>query len=732
MRTRLSVMVAALLLASASAGAQQDQSLTGNAPQQPGAAAGAPEAAGNGEIQLGLRGTSFGSDADRARFQRYEDLRDGGRLDRFRYRRATDSWLFNAGADHVGYRDQRYFAGFNQYGRVKASVEWNQTPLYYSLDTSSIYGASDTGVLRIPNAAIRTGIQTGTLRLVDVNTFLGSPFDLRQRRDVAAFRVVTAVAKDVDATFTVTSTRKEGQMPWGASFGFSAANEVAAPIDHRTTDFGAALEWANSSGMARVGYEGSWFNNAIETMTYDSPFRFTDSTNPTAYVSGNGASQGRTAMSPDSTAHTFSAAGAYRLPARSRVTGALSIGEWNQNASLLPFTINTAIPPIPLDRPTAEAEALITSYTLNFTSRPVNRAWFNVRARRYDFDNRTPLFNVVNYVRFDQVIEPSILGHTEPFGYTRDFVDADASFSLFPYTAIKVGYGVEMDDRSFRLVEETTEHTLRTAIDTSGSQYVTVRLAYEHATRTGTGLDEEVFDEIGEQVSLRQFDISDRNRNRITALVQVTPIGALTLTASAQTGRDSRPDAAFGLSKLDTSGYAVGFDAAPLDPVIFGLTYGYEGASTNQNSRQANPGPQFSDPTRDWATAMNETVHYVAGSVDLIKGVPKTDIRFGLDWNRSNADYTYVLPANTTLAPVEQLPTLYSELTRASADVRYYITRRLAAGFVYMFDRYQVDDFQMGPNYAIGSRALPDGLMLGYFFRPYTANTAWARIIYMW
>lgn len=730
MRTNFLMVVGTLLLVPAGARAQ---AVTGRpVTSQPASAATSSEFGFTNQIDFGVRGTNFDANSDQARFERYRDLRNGGFLDLFRLNRETDHWLFNAQADHVGYRDQRFSAAYNNFAKVKATFEWNQTPLFYSQDTSWLFTDQGDGQLKISNGALRTSIQNGTLVLVNVKQFLGLSFDLRQRRDVAALNVVAAVTRDVDLKFNVSSTHKDGHMPWGASFGFSAANEVAAPIDHRTNDIGAALEWANSKGMARVGYDGSWFNNSIPALVFDSPFKVTDSTNLSAYVTGNGASQGRTAMWPDSMANTFSAAAAYNLPGRSRINGSLSIGDWKQNASLLPFTINTAIPTIPLDRATAEADARITSFNVNLTSRPTDLVWFSVRGRRYDYNNRTPVFHVTNYVRLDQVVEPSTLGHTEPFGYVRNYVDADASFTPIRYTALKVGYGLEKVDRTFRFLESTTEHTLRTALDTTGNQYVMLRVAYEHSKRIGRGLDEEALDDIGEQVSLRQYDISDRDRNRVTALVQVTPISEFAIVASAQSGRDTRPDANFGLRKFDTNNYSIGFDATPIEKVSVGLTYSYEDAKTNQKSRQANPGAQFNDPTRDWFTDMSEKVHYVVGSVDLIKAIPKTDVRFAVDWNKSNADYVYSLAPNTTLPPVTPLPTLFNELQRASVDFKYFLTQHLAAGFVYWYTNYKVDDFQMSPQYVIGNRTLPDGIMLGYFLRPYKAHTGWFRLTYLW
>src|SRR5438132_847838 len=89
-------------------------------------------------VDFGLRGTSFASDSDEARFQRSRDLRNGPTLDLFRYAKQTDSRWFTAQADHVGYRDQRYAASYNNYGKVKVFFEWNQVPLFYSQDTATL------------------------------------------------------------------------------------------------------------------------------------------------------------------------------------------------------------------------------------------------------------------------------------------------------------------------------------------------------------------------------------------------------------------------------------------------------------------------------------------------------------------------------------------------------------------------------------------------------------------
>jgi hypothetical protein len=121
----------------------------------------------------------------------------------------------------------------------------------------------------------------------------------------------------------------------------------------------------------------------------------------------------------------------------------------------------------------------------------------------------------------------------------------------------------------------------------------------------------------------------------------------------------------------------------------------------------------------------------VSGSVDLIKAIPKTDVRFGYDFNRSRSRYLYVLPPNTTLPTPQQLPEVLNELHRGTVDARYYFATHLAAGISYWFDKYTVEDFAFGPG-TITRVDMPSTLLMGNVWRPYTANTVWARLTYFW
>jgi len=146
----LSIAITLAVLAPAAAG---------QAPVAPASPDTAPGlAAAVAEVEFGGRLTNVSG--DEARFQRYRDLRDGPTVDRFRYRRDRDTWSTEVAADHVGYRDQRYAVGFDRFGKLRTSFEWNQVPLFYSIDTTTPYRREAEGVLRLDNTS-RLAVQNG-------------------------------------------------------------------------------------------------------------------------------------------------------------------------------------------------------------------------------------------------------------------------------------------------------------------------------------------------------------------------------------------------------------------------------------------------------------------------------------------------------------------------------------------------------------------------------------------
>ena len=396
-RTRL-LLVTSLLVAPAVAQAQQPSS------PSPAPAVDAQAESSNFIDFIG-RGTIFATGSDEARFERYRDLRDGGTLDAFRWGKETDSRRYTVHADHIGYRDQRYSASYNDFGKLKVAFEWNQVPLFYSKSTATLYSETTPGVLLMDDT-IQTGLQNKTLTL-PAAVGQAQPFDLRVQRDTLSLNLTYSATRNLDLNLLVKNTTRSGNQPWAGTFGFSDAVELAVPVDTRTTELGTSLEWTNSRGLARVGYDGSFFRNNVSTLVWDNPLRIADS--PTA-----GPVQGRMDLWPNSNMNAVNATGVVNLPRRSQVMAYVSVGDWRQNDPLIPFTINSALSAPSLDRATADAKAIVTATTFSFTSKPTDALWVSARYRLYDFDNRTPVFHVSNTVSYDTSRRRFCRGGHEP------------------------------------------------------------------------------------------------------------------------------------------------------------------------------------------------------------------------------------------------------------------------------------------------------------------------------
>ena len=671
------------------------------------------------EVTFGGRWTSVAGDP--ARFDRYQDTRSGLVVDGFRFQRETDAWSLTFGADNVGYRDQRYAGAYERVGLLSITGLWDQVPQFYSTDTKTAFtpiGSSPMGLSDATQLAIQQG-QTNTRAYIPQAV----QFDMRERRDIGNIDAHVTPTRAIDFTSSFTTTRHSGELPWGASFGFSNDVEVPLPYDSRTNDLSVGAEWSNNRTMVRVAYDGSWFDNLDDTLVWDSPLRLTD-------IAG-GPGRGQMALWPSNSAQTVSAAGYAKFARRTQVTGFVSLGSRNNNEPLLPFTINNAVvPQLTLPRATTEGEAQIFSANVGLVSRPATDWRFSMRLRRYDYDNDTPQAVIPQFINYDTSVANSATHGPELFAHDRTSFDADATWSGLKPLAITAGYALNSNGYMHRIFESSDEQIFTLKADAVGNQWLTFRAHYDHAERTGDGLDEAGLVEIGEQPKLRHYDVADRKRDRFTGQVDITPVELVTVSVSAGLGNDDYPDSYFGLQEASFRVFTTAIDLEPVAGFVVGGSYSYEKYTGLQSSRTASPGPQVIDPRRDWTTDSTEEVNYFS----LYLTPPRfgnTETRLSYDYARSEGRFVYGLAPNTTLPTPSPLPEVFNKLQQFRVDVRHRISSHLRASLSYLYEPFDVYDFAFDPT-VINSIIQPSSMVLGYVYRPYTAHSAVAGLVYAW
>ena len=802
MRDRLFLLTAALVLA---AGPAMAQVLPAPQTQAPGTAS-----PFNGSVEFG--GVFTATDGDEARYQRYRDERDGV-FSNLIVNRSGARYLFDANASHIGYRDQKYNATYVR-PRLAFGFQWVSVPLNFSYITRTPYvtsgstltlddsaqravqgptnAANDGTAVGVPcapgapPASCSNATQAAQAKATpSIYNSLANPFDLRHQRDTASFDLKYAATRAVDIDGGFTSAGRSGQQPFGASFAFNTAVEVPLPIDQRTNDVKLGASWSNPASMFRLGWDGSWFDNAFQSMVWDNPIRITDFNNGinlydcpatgtggpwdcSGYSNGNGPAQGRMALSPNNSMNVVSATGLHKLPGRTTVNGTLQFTSQNQNEALIPWTINSVIatpatyvnfPQLAsLPRSTAEAEATGVHGLINLSSRPYRRVNVTVRYRYNKRDVQTPVFDATEYVRFDAVPEEIEEGLTPQFDNSRHLFDANVSFTPARYGTLRVGYGHEAVERHGRGFSDVGEHIFRLSWDTYSSRYVTVRGAFDVGRRRGEGFVETGVDYEegpgGTQPTLRYYDEADRNRTRGSVIVTVMPRDTVDVSVQFAGGKDEyladtsvpvdRPGELFGLHESTSTSWNVGVNVHPTDVVSFGANYGRDTYGSFQLSRNANPppDPSWTDPARDWTLDNDDKINTASIYLDVLRAVRNTDIRFAYDYSDSANSFVHGGPRITALTASNQfipLPDVENTWQRLSADVQYFFTSRAGIGVGYYFEKLDVVDFNTvdtnGPGGfapATGDPRLDwlGGFTLGYGNRPYTGNTAYVRLLY--
>jgi hypothetical protein len=736
----------------------------------------------NGTIDVGGRFTS--TTGDEARYERYRDLRDGANIN-FLYNKETDNWTFDIKALNAGYRDQRYLLNFSS-SKVKLSLFFDQTPTNYAYYTKTPFNCT-AGNCSL-DSGLRSRVETGAGLVVGVpqnvtqlgigsiyNT-IAKQFDLQSRRDTFAGEARISATNNLDFTAGFNTYKRSGNMPWGGNFAFNVLMEMPIEIDNRETEWNVGAEWASHQGMFKMNYEHSKFDQNIPTLYWDNPQRATDFCryglsgqapgtcyDPSGYTNGNGPADGLQSMPPSNTLSTFSWMGMVKLPAHTTANATFSAGTNRQDEALIGWTTNPVIanaavyasfPELrELPRDTANLYVNYTTASMSLSSRPHKDVTLTARYRYNGRSDFSRPFEAFEYVREDAVPEETG-GESEPFNVDRNSFDVNASFTPIPRTAIRVGYGYYKLEHGVRTTEGYKDDTFRISLDTVGNQYFTFRAMYEMTERDTIDLSEEALAGAAMQPAARFYDEAARNRDRATFVLEITPKSSFGINASYAYGKDdyqeADPEQEFGLLNNKNTAYTVGVYYAPSAKVNLGADYGYEKFEALQESRNANPAPdaQWTDPSRNWTLNNDETVNNFSVYLNLVKAIKKTDIRASYDYSDSDQGFVHGGPriagltaANTFVA----LPNVTNTWHRATVDLRYSFSEKLGFGAAWWYEKFDVEDYatintagpMTLPRTGLGAQtdtARIDWLgelLTGYGNRPYTGNTVFLRLFYM-
>ena len=550
------------------------------------------------------------------RLRSHGDYRDGALLNYFNLgmERPASAHYFDFTAGAAGREDQHYRATVGRYGDYRASFYFQQHPTQFTDQARTLFQGAGTGILTLP-----PGLVAGNNTAAQVAAALESalPFNLGFTRKTSGLSFDAMLAPHLRLYASYARDQKNGARPFGGAASFPGATvvETIEPVDYRTHSVAAGMQWAGEKVQANLAYAGSYFRNAIDTLTWDYPLA----------VDPPSLQRGRMDLYPDNNLHNLKLDLSSALPWRGRLTGGVSVTRMTQDDDLIAPTVNSGVvggvdlanwnTTGALSQRSAGARIDTRLVHLGASFVPVQDLNLQLKLRHYDEDNRTryaafnPLTGQSGYLGLDGGNGNIVPAFTRvqiqsvPFEQRKDNYSAEADYRVLRRTNLTFGYEREDIRAPYREYARTLEDRFRAGLNNRDIPWATIRLSYEHADRRGDGYrfnpnasfysTSALINAPATLAELRQHDVADRRQQIVNARVNFAVARDMDLALS---GRylDNEYGAAYGrlAERIQVVNLEWNWQPAPKT-----LTYAYYGWERMRN-RMAS----INDDPAGWVT----------------------------------------------------------------------------------------------------------------------------------
>ncbi|OGF67421.1 MAG: hypothetical protein A2Y62_15800 [Candidatus Fischerbacteria bacterium RBG_13_37_8] len=657
----------------------------------------------SGKVVTGLQGVK--EDLRSSKFYEYRDVPNGFFFKYFEVNLNKGDKYLTFESSNVSLDDANYLFSMGKHGKYNVSIGWDEIPHRFSYEGKTLYVETAPGIYILADQ-IQTDAQNATPLAAGqalISNFLTGVHEI----DLALYRKKTTLdisyehSVPLNLNLNVSHEKREGTRPFGASLGFSHAIEVAEPIDYRTTNVDANLEYSKDWGTLRGGVWVSAFDNDIQTLQWDNFYRITDRTYSSAYSPGDGTSRGELALSPSNMAQKVYLNASLKLFKSARLNGSFSYGKFSQNEPLLPYTINHSIAeeiPFALSAPanSANAKANVANLNLTFTSKITKGVNISAGIRYYNFEDKTEELHLPGYVRFDQVWEevPLIV---EPYSYSPKKYFGDISFNLLKNTTFKVGYSFSSIDRKLGEEDEGTsdEGTFKASIDSTLTDWLMLRLGYQHSKREWSldGEKEIYPPPVPGTFNFKRYHEANRDRDALNILVDLMPMEKFDVSLGYMMGKDDYPKSDYGLLNSEFSMVSLDLTYHATENTGIFAFYSYEKYDSDQKSRQS--GSVVSTRTiDDWSLSLTDKANTFGGGFNTALKKDKVNLYVYYTYSKVKGDsYMYSPPGGTPDSVVNfTKPLDVTTLNSAKVKLVFRHSEHFLTTIGYWYEQYDLDD----------------------------------------
>jgi hypothetical protein len=755
-----------------------------------------------GELVVGGRDTGVDADGGRdAKFEKNRDIPSGLVLEYLELSQAVSNGWWQMKAWDATQLDERFLlrAGFGE--KVRLRIGYQSTPYRVGDGARSVLG---NGPLDSYGPTYRIGDfiqQTMEDPDGDLTPFFPPPgdpsdnalvqglasdllagtsrFSLGSRRRTGSLGITIQATRHWSFKVDLSHEMRDGTQALGSGtyqritdvdgdgttdydYYFSVRGvELPAVIDYRTTRFDASANYTSKSWFVNIGAGASLFDNRHLGITYDNPFWF-NGVNATSGSRRGLWEEGRVSLEPSNEAYNLSLSGGVNLPGRTRITAAVSLGEYRQDEEFLPITTNPAtIATADINRdgstdaqddPTlapadiqgipsridgtrtigsnldAESDTMAIDFAV--TSRPIRNLTLTGRYRSYEYEGQEGIQVVparTEYIESQVKLDfkNDLILHVPP-DFTRETYGVEAAYRFAPWLKVK-GFakrksydydryedpdGNVSRDSGSRAVEATDDDIYGITARFAASDWLSGRLTAQSADREYEGDYTVGFS--GELETVRQYDIANRERDAAHLQLDFMLTDAFTVGVGYSMYDDEYPDSEFGLQEGETTALNLNLNYAADNGVnvFFYADRSEWDADMHLRTKCSNCAPPagfapWDVPNYDWMSeykdgtlAFGGGVSFKAGSRSWIE-ILANYVSAEVEQSTRNPDTpTELDPNNPRVGEVANVAVGYDfpdqENTILSTEIRlrHRISDRLTAGLWWLYESFDLDDFQ--------------------------------------
>jgi MtrB/PioB family decaheme-associated outer membrane protein len=661
-----------------------------------------------------------------SKFEQFRKVREGLLLRRFKVvsNPQNSPNFFRLIGREPSELDQHYKLDAGRYGAFRTTVEWSGLPYLYANGIRSPFGSTGPGILTIPDSIQQAFQNTPNANLpAAVQSFIANTptSRLRVQRQSLTYTQSLNLTDSWSIHFRVLDQKRYGAKPLGTGtyerIGTPTGDtftvlslELPESVDTRTTQFSFGTGFVRTKWGVNFDYTHSKFDNRIQALTFDNPFRITDlqATGTGGVFNRMGFARGIFSLPPSNDADSFLISGFIDLPHDSRWASAVGWSRWQQNELFVPFTLNSAIiasglpsgttvtSPAALPRPSLEGRVDTLSNDHLFTSR-LTKSWtMNLHYNAYDYDNHTEHIKFPGYAAFGESFWRTNINtkpiENEPVSFLHQMASAESIWQIAKPVTWKVEYKLDVWNRTNRQVLRSNEHTIGSTLSYKPTERFSGRLSYQYSDRTPILYDPGIL----EFNRLRMFDQAKRLRHDVSFQWQYHVNPKVGLSGTFGYLSDDYDQNFFGLTQ-----YVQGFGGIDLLYSVNENTTVYANYSRERYASSLQSIAKTAVPfdlANRWNRDERDILNSFGAGITTYLVTDKLFVDVHYAYSQGDTRITTANPGtpaaisvlNATAFP---FPDVKTRLNEFNSDVNYQLTQNLALGMRYIYEPYHLEDF---------------------------------------